>query len=51
MPSCTLPDVLMARERMCLAGFFATALVIGCTAYGLWQTQWLASLLSAVAVL
>ncbi|RDD63561.1 O-antigen ligase family protein [Ferruginivarius sediminum] len=38
-------------ERACFAGFFATALVIACTAYGLWQTQWLSSLLVAVAVL
>jgi O-antigen ligase len=40
-----------APERACFAGFFATALVIAWTAYGLWQTQWLSSLVVAVAVL
>jgi O-antigen ligase len=42
---------LGAEKRVCFAGFFASALVIASTAYGLWQTQWIASLLVAVAVM
>ncbi len=44
-------DTLPNPERICSQALFMSTLAIACTAYGLWQNQWLAMMFSAALLI